>query len=91
MAISEVEFKKEVKILDKVNKLLDNTLNTLMEDVKVGEEDLLEFKKMMWSDANSMDQGDITQVKAATALEADKFFRKQDYFKRLKMVYIPNI
>ena len=86
MAISEVEFKKEVKILDKVNNLLGDTLNDLMKDVKVGEEDLIEFKKMMWSDSSSFDDGDITQVKAATALEADKFFRKQDYLKRLKMI-----
>ncbi len=86
MAISEVEFKKEVKILDKVNKLFDETYNNLCSDVKVGEEDLLEFKKMMWSEANSFDDGEITQVKAATALEADKFFRKQDYLRRLKMI-----
>jgi DNA helicase-2/ATP-dependent DNA helicase PcrA len=86
MAISEVEFKKEVKILDKVNKLLDETYSTLADDVKVGEEDLIEFKKMMWADSNSFDDGEITQVKAATSLEADKFFRKQDYLRRLKMI-----
>ena len=86
MAISEIEFKKEVKILDKVNKLFDDTYNSLASDVKVGEEDLIEFKKMMWSDSNSFDEGEITQVKAATALEADKFFRKQDYLRRLKMI-----
>ncbi len=86
MAISDVEFKKEVKILDKVNKLFDETYNNLASDVKVGEEDLIEFKKMMWSDSNSFDEGEMTQVKAATALEADKFFRKQDYLRRLKMI-----
>ena len=86
MAISEIEFKKEVKILDKVNKLFDDTYNSLASDVKVGEEDLIEFKKMMWSDSNSFDEGEMTQVKAATALEADKFFRKQDYLRRLKMI-----
>ena len=86
MAISDVEFKKEEKILNKVNTLLDETYNTLADDVKVGEEDLIEFKKMMWSDSNSFDEGEITQVKAATALEADKFFRKRDYLRRLKMI-----
>ena len=86
MAISEVELKKEEKILDKVVKLFDDTYNNLASDVKVGEEDLIEFKKMMWSDSNSFDEGEITQVKAATALEADKFFRKQDYLRRLKMI-----
>ena len=86
MPISEVEFKKEVKILEKVNNLLNETYNSLADDVKVGEEDLMEFKKMMWSDSNSFDAGEVTQVKAATELEADKFFRKQDYLKRLKMI-----
>lgn len=86
MAITNEEFKKEVKILEKVNKLFDETYNNLASDVKVGEEDLIEFKKMMWSDSNSFDDGEITQVKAATGLEADKFFRKQDYLRRLKMI-----
>ena len=86
MAITKEEFKKEEKILNKVNTLLDETYNGLVKDVKVGEEDLIEFKKMMWSDANSFDEGEITQVKAATSLEADKFFRKQDYLRRLKMI-----
>ena len=86
MAISDIEFKKEEKILEKVIALYDETFNNLASDVKVGEEDLIEFKKMMWSDSNSFDEGEITQVKAATALEADKFFRKQDYLRRLKMI-----
>lgn len=86
MAISKEEFIKEEKILERVNKLLKSTLDNLANDVKVGEEDLIEFKKMIWSDANSFDSGEITQVKAATELEADKFFRKQDYLKRLRMI-----
>ena len=86
MAITKEEFKKEEKILEKVNNLFDETYNNLASDIKVGEEDLIEFKKMMWSDSNSFDDGEMTQVKAATALEADKFFRKQDYLRRLKMI-----
>jgi len=86
MAITKEEFIKEEKILERVNKLLNKTLDDLCKDVKVGEEDLMEFKKMVWADSNSFDSGEITQVKAATELEADKFFRKQDYLKRLKMI-----
>ena len=86
MAITKEEFSKEEKILDRVNKLLKDTLDNLAVDVKVGEEDLIEFKKMMWSDSNSFDSGEITQVKATTELEANKFFRKQDYLKRLRMI-----
>ncbi|MBR5369679.1 MAG: AAA family ATPase [Bacilli bacterium] len=86
MAITNEEYKKEEKILEKVISLFDETYNSLADDVKVGEEDLIEFKKMMWSDSNSFDEGEMTQVKAATALEADKFFRKQDYLRRLRMI-----
>ena len=86
MSITNDELKKEKKILEKVINLFDETYNSLADDVKVGEEDLIEFKKMMWSDSNSFDEGEITQVKAATALEADKFFRKQDYLRRLRMI-----
>ena len=86
MAISEVEIKKEKQILKKVNSLLDDTLNSLGVDVKEGEEDLIEFKKMMWADANSFDDGEAQQVMAATASEAEKFFQKQRYFRRLRQI-----
>ena len=86
MSITNEELKKEKKILEKVISLFDETYNSLADDVKVGEEDLIEFKKMMLSDSNSFDEGEMTRVKAATALEADKFFRKQDYLRRLKMI-----
>ena len=86
MAISEVEIKKEKKILNKVNKLLDDTLNDLGLDVKTSEDDLIEFKKMMWADANSFDDGEAQQVMAATAAEAEKFFQKQRYFNRLRRI-----
>ena len=83
MAISEEEFQKEKKILSKINKLLGNTLSELGQDVIQSEEDLVEFKKMMWENANSFDSGEEQQVMYATALEADKAYKKQQYFKRL--------
>lgn len=83
MPISETELKKEQKILKKVQKLLNETLSSLGEDVIDDEEGLTEFKKMMWENASSFDAGESQQVMAATALEADKVFRRRDYFKRL--------
>jgi len=83
MAISEEEFQKEKKILHKINKLLGNTLTELGEDVIEDEENLVEFKKMMWENANSFDSGEQQQAMYATALEADKAYKKQQYFKRL--------
>ncbi len=83
MAITEEEVQKEKKILRKINKLLGDTLSTLGEDVIQSEDNLVEFKKMMWENANSFDAGEEQQVMYATALEADKAYKKQQYFKRL--------
>ena len=80
MAISENELQKEKKILHKVNKLLHSTLDDLGKDVSSAEVELVEFKKMMWSDSHSFDVGEVQQVMAATSLEADKFFQKQNKF-----------
>ena len=86
MAISAVEFQKEKKILNKVQQLLGETLESLGQDVFQDEEDLVEFKKMMWENANSFDEGEMQQVMAATSLEADKVLQKQRYFKKLRQV-----
>lgn len=83
MAISTEEFKIEEKILKKVQKLLGDTLTELGIDVNDDEENLLEFKKMMWEGANSFDEGEISQAKIATSQEEDKLLQKQRYFKKL--------
>ena len=83
MAINEVEFQKEKKILKKVQKLLGDTLSILGEDVYEDEENLLEFKKMMWENSSSFDDAEMRQVMAATSLEAEKVLQKQRYFKKL--------
>lgn len=83
MPITEVEFQKEKKILTKVQKLLNTTLESLKDDVYDDEENLVEFKKMMWENANSFDEGEMQQVMTATSLESDKLLQKQQYFKKL--------
>ena len=75
MAISDVEFKKEEKILKKVLKLLDEHLEELGDDVFNEESGLQEFKKMMWENASSFDSGEMNQVMAATSLEAEKVLK----------------
>ena len=86
MAISELEYKKEKMILKKVNSLLEETYDALKEEVHQSEDDLIEFKKMMWDNANSFDDGENLQVMAATSLEAEKVFQKHKYFKKLKSI-----
>ena len=86
MAISDAEFLKEKKILKKVQSLLDDTLEELGKDVYQEEDDLVEFKKMMWENANSFDEGEMQQVMVATSSEENKFLQKQRYYKKLKSV-----
>lgn len=83
MAISEEEFLKEKKILKKVQKLLGDTLSSLGDEVYEDEENLLEFKKMMWENSTSFDEAEMRQVMAATSMEAEKALQKQRYFKKL--------
>lgn len=86
MAISELEFNKEKKILIKVQKLLQKTLDDLGEDVAQDAENLIEFKKMMWENENSFDEGEIQQVRNATSQEEEKALQKQRYYSRLKSI-----
>ena len=83
MAISEKEFQIETKILQKVEHLLNETITSLGEDVNTDSENLVEFKKMMWADASSFDDGEMSQVMVATSQEAEKVFQKQEYYKKL--------
>lgn len=86
MAISEQEFKTEEKILKKVQKLLGETLSDLGDEVYADEENLVEFKKMMWENSSSFDEAEMQQVMAATSLEAEKALQKQRYFKKLYQI-----
>ena len=86
MAISELEFSKETKILGMVQKLLNNTLDTLGIDVSNDEEDLIEFKKMIWDNSSSFDEGDNVQAILATNQEEDKALQKYNYYKKLKTI-----
>lgn len=83
MAIDEKEYKKETKILSKVKTLLNDTLDSLGVDVVYGEENLLEFKKMMWENASSFDEEEMQQVMISTSMETDKALQKERYYKKL--------
>ena len=76
MAITKEEYEKEEKILTKVRKLLGETLEDLGGDVFQDEEDLTEFKKMLWENASSFDKGEMSQVMAASSQEADGVLEK---------------
>lgn len=86
MAISEAEFMKENKILKNVGKLLGKTLDDLGVEVRQDQDDLIEFKKMMWENETSFDDAEVQQVRNATSLEEDKALQKERYYKKLKSI-----
>jgi len=83
MAVIGKELEKEKKILKLTSNLLNSTLKDLEKEVKIGEEDLTEFKKAVWSDFHSFDEGDIQQARLLTASEEGKTLQKERYYKRL--------
>lgn len=83
MAIKEAELKKEKLILKKVSQLLNEHIDELQKEVHISSDDLVEFKKLAWSDFASFDQGDIIQAKTSTAEEENRLLQKQNYLKRL--------
>ncbi len=86
MAIEEKELLKEKRILKKVHSLLNDTISSLGVDVSHGEDDLLEFKKMMWENATSFDEGEMQQVMQSTSMETSKVLQKEQYYKRLRSI-----
>ena len=83
MAIVGKELEKEKMILRKVSYLADDTINKLKEEVKVSEDSLQEFKKIVWSDSSSFDEGDIIQARTITGNEEGRVLEKEKHLKRL--------
>ena len=86
MAISELELKKEKIILNKVSELINNNIEELSKEVKANEENLIEFKKLMWQDSNSFDNAEIESVRSITSQEEQRKLEKELYFNRLKAI-----
>lgn len=83
MAIGQKELEKEKVILRKVSYLTNDTIDKLKTEVKLSEENLVEFKKIVWSDSSSFDDGDIIQAKSITSGEEARVLEKEKYLKRL--------
>ena len=83
MAILGPELEKEKKILRGVNNKVAKKINELGEDINLDEEKLREFKKYTWDNRNSMDDAELAQVKAESAMEAKMMLMDRDYFKKL--------
>ena len=83
MAISKEDELIEKKHLKDVSLMLDKQIKELGNDIKIGNLDLVEFKKLVWQDSSSFDSGDIVQAKASTDVEENRIIQKEKYFKKL--------
>ena len=83
MAVTTEEYQKEKQILRKVSKLLNDSLDLIGKEVNIDSENLIEFKKLAWSDSHSFDEGEILQTKMATNDEEVRLLQKQKYYKKL--------
>ncbi len=86
MPITKEEYQKEKLILKKISKLLNDNLEELGKEVHIKEENLVDFKKLMWQDSSSFDEAEILQTKIATNDEENKLIQKQKYFKKLSQI-----
>lgn len=83
MAIEGKEREKEKLILKKVAHLVSTNIESLKETVKISNENLVEFKKIVWQDSSSFDDGDIAQAKSMTNDEQGRVLEKEKYLKSL--------
>lgn len=86
MAIENRELEKEKLILKKITRLVKDNLEILQKEVKLSQKSLVEFKKMIWADSSSFDDGDISQAKNMTNEETNKTLEKEKYYQRLSKI-----
>lgn len=83
MAISKEDELHEKKHLHDVSLILDKQIKDLKSVIKIDNEDLVEFKKLVWQDSSSFDSGDIVQANATTDVEENRVIAKEKYLRRL--------
>ena len=90
MALSEKDIKLEKTYLRNTSKEISNQLNVLGKEIHVKEEELTEFKKILWEDKGSIDSVEMQTGMMASELEASFMLMKMEYYKKLlKVQYSP--
>ena len=83
MNLSEEEFSKEKKHLDKTTQLLRETISNLAQDLYDNEEKQLEFKKYIWDTRSELDPTEMKSIVSNNAQEIDNLEMKAKYYKKL--------
>ena len=90
MALSEKDIKLEKTYLRNTSKEISNQLDVLGKEIHVKEEELTEFKKILWEDKGSIDSVEMQTGMMASELEASFMLMKMEYYKKLlKVQYSP--
>lgn len=90
MALSKEELKKEEVYLESTSKEISDKLDVLGKEIHVKEEELTEFRKVLWEDKGSIDSVEMTTGLMASELEANFMLMKMEYYKKLlKIQYSP--
>lgn len=90
MALSEKDIKLEKTYLRNTSKEISNQLDVLGKEIHVKEEELTEFKKILWEDKGSIDSVEMQTGLMASELEASFMLMKMEYYKKLlKVQYSP--
>ena len=83
MAISKVELEKEQTKLIKVLEKVDKTLDDASTDLFLKEEELINFRKLNYNDKSSFDRAEFSQVMTSDEMEARRILAKRKYYKAL--------
>ncbi len=90
MALSEKEMKLEKTYLRNASKEISNQLDILGKEIHVKEEEITEFKKVLWEDKGSIDSVEMQTGLMASQMEANFMLMKMEYYKKLlKIQYSP--
>lgn len=90
MALSEKDMKLEKTYLRNTSKEISNQLDVLGKEIHVKEEELTEFKKVLWDDKGSIDSVEMQTGLMASEMEANFMLMKMEYYKKLlKVQYSP--
>lgn len=90
MALTEKELKEERGYLRNTSKEISNQLDVLGKEIHVKEEELTQFKKILWEDKGSIDSVEMQTGLMSSELEASFMLMKMEYYKKLlKIKYSP--
>lgn len=90
MALREKDMKLEKTNLRNTSKEISNQLDVLGKEIHVKEEELTEFKKVLWEDKGSIDSVEMRTGLMASEMEANFMLMRMEYYKKLlKVQYAP--